>query len=192
MTLDEAILHAEDVADTPCFTDEEARCYAEHRQLAKWLKELRDYRERMPSYEAGYNDAKREIALSGEYERAYERGKEDAKRALQEPTGDMVSRQAVHEAIEKWAGSMAVLVALPTREVRPLLDSIHKLPSVNPQKWIPVSDKYEHHIDHTDCIWYGSGDCPVTCAQYRDGWNDAMDYVFKNGKGYQPYRRDGI
>ena len=26
------------------------------------------------SYERGYNDAKREIALSGEYERAYQRG----------------------------------------------------------------------------------------------------------------------
>ena len=50
----------------------------EFKQLADWLKELKDYRERMPSYEAGYNDAKREIALSGEYERAYERGYEKA------------------------------------------------------------------------------------------------------------------
>ena len=45
--------------------------------VAEWLRELKDYRERMPSYEAGYNDAKREIALSGEYERAYQRGHED-------------------------------------------------------------------------------------------------------------------
>ena len=53
------------------------------------------------------------------------------------------------------------------------------------------SEKYEHHIDHTDCIWYGSDSgCPVTCSQYRDGWNDAMDYIFKDGKGYQPYRRE--
>ena len=57
-------------------------------------------------------------------------------------------------------------------------------------KWIPVSEKYEYHIDHTDCIWYGSDSgCPVTCSQYRDGWNDAMDYIFKNGDGYRPYRR---
>lgn len=41
MTIDEAILHAEEVADTPCFTDEEARCYAEHRQLAEWLKDYK-------------------------------------------------------------------------------------------------------------------------------------------------------
>ena len=58
-------------------------------------------------------------------------------------------------------------------------------------KWIPVSEKYEHHIDHTDCIWYGDDSgCPVTCSQYRDGWNDAMDYIFKNGDGYRPYRRN--
>ena len=51
--------------------------------------------------------------------------------------------------------------------------------------------KYEYHIDHTDCIWYGSDSgCPVTCSQYRDGWNDAMEYIFKGGKGYQPYRRN--
>ncbi len=55
----------------------------------------------------------------------------------------------------------------------------------------PISDKYEYHIDHTDCIWYGNDSgCPVTCSQYRDGWNDAMDYIFKGGKGYQPYRRE--
>ena len=51
-------------------------------------------------------------------------------------------------------------------------------------------NKYEYHIDHTDCIWYGNDSgCPVTCSQYRDGWNDAMEYIFKDGKGYQPYRR---
>ena len=55
----------------------------------------------------------------------------------------------------------------------------------------PISDKYEYHIDHTDCIWYGNDSgCPVTCSQYRDGWNDAMEYIFKGGKGYQPYRRE--
>lgn len=46
MTLDEAIQHCEEVADTPCFTDEEARCYSEHRQLAEWLKELKSLKEK--------------------------------------------------------------------------------------------------------------------------------------------------
>ena len=55
------------------------------------------------------------------------------------------------------------------------------------------SNKYEYHYDHTDCIWYrpeARNRCPVTCAQYRDGWNDAMNYIFRDGKGYRPYKRD--
>ena len=55
----------------------------------------------------------------------------------------------------------------------------------------PDENKYEYHYDHTDCIWYRTNrDCPVTCSQYRDGWNDAMNYIFKNGDGYRPYRRN--
>ena len=53
-------------------------------------------------------------------------------------------------------------------------------------------DRYEYHYDHTDCIWYrpeARNRCPSTCAQYRDGWNDAMQYIFRDGKGYRPYRR---
>ena len=56
-----------------------------------------------------------------------------------------------------------------------------------------VESKYEYRYDHTDCIWYhpeARNRCPVTCAQYRDGWNDAMNYIFRDGKGYRPYRRD--
>jgi hypothetical protein len=73
------------------------------------------------------------------------------------------------------------------------IDAIRDMSSVTPQepRWISASEKYEHHIDHTDCIWYGNDSgCPVTCSQYRDGWNDAMDYIFKNGDGYRPYRRN--
>jgi hypothetical protein len=55
--------------------------------------------------------------------------------------------------------------------------------------------KYQYKYDHTDCIWYHSDEesrCPSSCSQYRDGWNDAMDYIFKDGKGYQPYiRKEG-
>ena len=57
----------------------------------------------------------------------------------------------------------------------------------------PSKDKYEYHYDHTDCIYYSSEErhtCPSTCAQYRDGWNDAMQYIFKGGDGYRPYRRN--
>lgn len=57
----------------------------------------------------------------------------------------------------------------------------------------PDESKYEYHYDHTDCIWFhpeARNRCPATCAQYRDGWNDAMNYIFRDGAGYRPYRRD--
>lgn len=55
----------------------------------------------------------------------------------------------------------------------------------------PDASKYQYKYDHTDCLWYrdSRSKCPVTCSQYRDGWNDAMDFVFKNGAGYSPYKR---
>lgn len=56
----------------------------------------------------------------------------------------------------------------------------------------PDKRKYEYHTDHTDCVWYTPDEeskCPVTCSQYRDGWNDAMDYIYKGGNGYRPYKR---
>ena len=52
-----------------------------------------------------------------------------------------------------------------------------------------MKEKYEYHYDHTDCIWYPDGSSMSTCAQYRDGWNDAMSYIFMDGEGYKPYCR---
>ena len=46
MTLKEAIKHCEDVADYDCFTDEQRKCSEEHRQLADWLRELKERREK--------------------------------------------------------------------------------------------------------------------------------------------------
>ena len=42
MTLDEAIKHCEDVAEDSCGCAED--CIEEHRQLAEWLKELKERR----------------------------------------------------------------------------------------------------------------------------------------------------
>ena len=99
------------------------------------------------------------------------------------PCGDTISRQAVLDELEKWDWQE---LYLPIHFKENIIDVI---PSVNPHK--QKTGQYEKHIDHTDCIWYGNDSgCPVTCSQYRDGWNDAMDYIFKNGKGYQPYRHD--
>ncbi len=53
MTIDEAILHAEEVAERheeikriKAVTSEECKCAAEHRQLAEWLKELKKLRQK--------------------------------------------------------------------------------------------------------------------------------------------------
>ena len=46
MNLTEAIKHCEDVADYDCFTDDQRKCSDEHRQLADWLRELKERREK--------------------------------------------------------------------------------------------------------------------------------------------------
>ena len=42
MTLDEAIIHCEEVADYDCYNEEQMKCANEHRQLAEWLKEYKE------------------------------------------------------------------------------------------------------------------------------------------------------
>ena len=44
ISLDEAILHAEEVADRCAVTDGNRQCEDEHRQLAAWLRELQERR----------------------------------------------------------------------------------------------------------------------------------------------------
>ena len=44
MTLEEAIIHAEEVVDRCEVTDGDRACAAEHRQLAEWLRELAERR----------------------------------------------------------------------------------------------------------------------------------------------------
>lgn len=72
MDLESAIQHCEEVADTPCFTDEEAKCYSEHRQLAEWLKELKAYREARAEIAEAFNDDAR--GEQNDYERGRKSG----------------------------------------------------------------------------------------------------------------------
>lgn len=89
----------------------------------------------------------------------------------------LISEQAVIKIL--------ILLFIGSENFKVAINLIKAIPSAE-----PITGQYEKHIDHTDCIWYGSDSgCPVTCSQYRDGWNDAMDYIFKNGNGYQPYTR---
>ena len=104
---------------------------------------------------------------------------------------DLISRQAVNTLVDELARAISDERCCISRgrSTATIMQDILDIPSV---KQKPKTGQYEKHTDHTDCIWYGSDSgCPVTCSQYRDGWNDAMDYIFKNGKGYQPYRHDG-
>ena len=141
MTLDEAIRHAEEVAEYDCYNDDQRKCADEHRQLAEWLRELKRLRESATDT-------------------------------------DTISRRAAVEAVNELTYPSS-LVDVKRKLV--------ELPSAQPD-----AEKYEYHYDHTDCIWYrpeARNRCPVTCAQYRDGWNDAMNYIFRDGNGYRPYRR---
>ena len=93
---------------------------------------------------------------------------------------DCISRQAAIELIERMKPYH--------QDADDIAEMIANMPSAQPE-----TEKYEYHYDHTDCIWYrpeARNRCPTTCAQYRDGWNDAMNYIFRDGEGYRPFRRD--
>ena len=97
---------------------------------------------------------------------------------------DYISRQAAIDAIKTWG----LIDGLSEGQAIEILADKEKLPPAQPDE-----NKYEYHYDHTDCIWYrpeARNRCPATCAQYRDGWNDAMNYIFRDGEGYRPFRRD--
>ena len=97
---------------------------------------------------------------------------------------DCISRQTAIDAIDEIESEIAEGCGVEYEKWRKYFCD---LPSAQPDL-----GKYEYHYDHTDCIWYrpeARNRCPVTCAQYRDGWNDAMNYIFRDGKGYRPYRR---
>ena len=94
----------------------------------------------------------------------------------------LIDADAAIESLTEYGNGRAVYIG-----VEEAVRRIEQLPSIQPDL-----GKYEYHYDHTDCIWYrpeARNRCPVTCAQYRDGWNDAMNYIFRDGKGYRPYRR---
>lgn len=48
MTIEEAIKHAEEVADYDCYNEKQFKCTEEHRQLAEWLKDYKRLKEQEP------------------------------------------------------------------------------------------------------------------------------------------------
>ena len=101
-----------------------------------------------------------------------------------EQLDDTISRRETVKAIRD---AMLAWSYMPMWREDKIVDAVNALPPAQPES------KYEYHYDHTDCIWYrpeARNRCPSTCAQYRDGWNDAMNYIFRDGDGYRPFRRD--
>ena len=148
MTLDEAIKYAENMAFLSHKGSGNAECEQNHRQLAEWLRELKDYRARIPSYETGYNDAKREIALSGEYERAYKRGKSDAEQTRWIPVseklpkaGEYVGNVAKYYIVQNEHGDM--LVARYTHSE--YWEQIYQLKPIGDEivAWMPLPEPYK-------------------------------------------------
>jgi len=150
MTLDEAIKHAEEVAEknerraesvrnrpissADFYNEEEScsKCAEEHRQLAKWLKELKAYREQ---------------------------------------SGDAISRQAViNEIPVLWNSDGDKDYCMES-----LRDFVAELPPVTPQQkmgqWIPVNERLP---EVADCyaVTKQIGSDLIVSACYFDGINN--------------------
>ena len=139
MTLDEAIRHAEEVADDhdrikqiKAVTLEECKCAEEHRQLAEWLKDYKRLKEKEPYKVSEYD--KDHIWYKGDQYISLRRFLEVKNEKKNEPCGDAISRQA---AIDKMK-----LVELDDGQsfycISP--EDVEALPPVTPQpkmgRWI--------------------------------------------------------
>ena len=93
---------------------------------------------------------------------------ENAIKALeQESCEDAISRQAVIDAIDKWAKNMSVLIALPVNEVTPLFEDVHGLPSVNPQP--KTSDEQNDHLPRCNEWMFQTVKCSSYLKKVKDG-----------------------
>ena len=74
MTLEESIKHCEDVADYDCFTDDQWKCSDEHRQLADWLRKLKERREKaqLSGEDATFDCISRQAAIDALWKALYE------------------------------------------------------------------------------------------------------------------------
>ena len=157
MKLDEAIEHCEEVADRCAVTDGSQKCEAEHRQLAKWLRELKERR----SSARGNN--KKE--LTAEVRRMGTVGREDAIASVK--TGTFAASllygqsDALKTALEE---SVQIIIGLPPRE-----------PERKRGKWVKMSDSfgtyYACNCCGEDCTPHGMKTpfCPSCGAEMSEG-----------------------
>lgn len=129
MTLDEAIRHCEEVADRlrqGC-DDVAMSCEADHRQLAKWLRELKELRSNAQGHE---NDHIAEVSKK-----------------------DTISRQAAIEALD---GEITITGKTNAEAVRDYVNAvkgrIERIQPIQPKrgKWIYGEDEYGIDGYHCD------------------------------------------
>ena len=104
----------------------------------EWLKTDR--------YNAGYNAAKREIALSGEYERAYERGKQDAEQTRWIPVSERVPQECIHtydNNFHDYTCSKSVLVTIRNKVTNSVY-VFHDLAYISNGEWY-IDNCYDHN-----------------------------------------------
>ena len=153
MTLDEAIRHCEEVADG-CSG---AECKADHRQLAEWLKELKERREHIAEV------SKKE--LTAEVRRMNTVSREDAIASVKTGTFMASLLYGQSDALKTaMAESVQIIIGLPPRELERKRGA-----------WVKMSDSfgtyYACNCCGEDCTPHGMKTpfCPSCGADMRGG-----------------------
>lgn len=166
MTLDDAIKHAEEVADShdrikqiKAVTLEECKSAEEHRQLAEWLRELKQLKE-----QKAYITMRK---LSDDELKYFEEQMKKVRMQLisveQDYCGDAISRKAAIDAMVKIEqddiGQYGSAI-LQWLAVRPAIEALNGLPPVTPHPktghWIRWYEQKEYdwgidNIPHCKC-----------------------------------------
>ena len=149
MTLDEAIIHCEELADghdrikqIKAVTLEECKCAYEHRQLAEWLKELKAYKEQTDGDLISRKQAE-ECCLNG-WNKDYKDILEDIRKlpSAEKTDGDLISLDFM-----KKLGATCIAKRSETGELV-AISSIDNLPSAEKTaEWKPLDkEKAQYYM----------------------------------------------
>lgn len=139
-SLDDAIKHAEEVADSRC-----DMCGQEHKQLASWLKELKAYKEQRSCEDM--------ISRSVEWQNGYLQGVENTVKEFKAEIERFKCDDAIsREAVSKWYCNMTCDKDYCTE---PCLEhkQIMMLPPVQPSREIKPKEEMTVEETISDLIW---------------------------------------
>lgn len=142
MDLDEAIQHCEEVAGHcyECVEGGCSECEKEHRQLAEWLKELKEYREARAEINQALNDDAR--GEQNDYERGRKSGIFLCESIISVKLGESSSENpnTCDEAISRQAVDNMLRIWLMPDDAERMILHLDEIPSVTPQqrmgRWI--------------------------------------------------------